>query len=118
MKDQNFFDRFTNVKKGLQSAWSTELSIRIEIFLGVAAVGLLFFLRPAPVWWAIVAIISGGVLTAELMNTALERLLDRMHPAHDPLIGQAKDCAAAAVFVMALASLAVLSALLYNELLS
>ena len=48
------------------------------------------------------------------VSAGLERALDKLHPVKDPLIGQAKDCAAAAVLVMALASLGVLAALLYE----
>lgn len=112
MKGQSFFSRFIFAMNGLKAAWAGELSFRIELMLGLGAFGLLCYLRPAPLWWAAVAIVAGGVLAAELINTALERALDKLHPVRDPLIGQAKDCAAAAVLVMSVASLAVLAALL------
>ncbi|HEX4924729.1 MAG TPA: diacylglycerol kinase [Bdellovibrionales bacterium] len=115
MKSQSFFLRFNYALQGLKAAWAGELSFRVEIILGLGAFGLLCYLRPAPAWWALVAIVSGGVLAAELINTALERALDKLHPVRDPLIGVAKDCAAAAVLIMSLASLAVLCALLYDS---
>ena len=44
----------------------------------------------------------GFILTAELLNTALEELCDKFQPTHDPHIAKIKDLAAAAVFVSAL----------------
>ena len=41
---------------------------------------------------------------AELLNTALEHLADRLHPEQHPTIQAAKDCAAAAVLVASLAA--------------
>ncbi len=112
MKGQNFFYRFVYALQGLRSAWRSELSFKVEIVAGIGAAILLFTFRPAPVWWALVAVVSAGVLAGGLVNTALEKALDKLQPEQDPMIGQAKDCAAAAVFVMCLAALAVLAALL------
>ena len=56
--------------------------------------------------WAILAVCVGMVLAAECLNTALERLSDRVAPERHPLVGQAKDAAAAAVLVAAMVSVA------------
>ena len=39
------------------------------------------------------------VIFAELVNTAIESIVDRIGPEHDPLSGQAKDLGSAVVFV-------------------
>jgi diacylglycerol kinase (ATP) len=57
------------------------------------------------------------VLGAELINTALERVLDRLHPDHHPVVKIAKDCAAGAVLVSSVAALGVFVALLVDALL-
>ena len=72
----------------------------------------LFWLRPAPLWWALIALVSGLVLAFELMNAALEKLIDRLHPERHPEIGAAKDMAAGAVLVLACAALIVGAAML------
>lgn len=54
-------------------------------------------------WWVLVLAI-GGVWTAEALNTAVEALADAVHPDHHPLVGRAKDVAAAGVLVSALAA--------------
>jgi len=73
-------------------------------------------LRPAPLWWALVALAVAVVLAAELANTALERLADRLHPEKHPEIKVAKDCMAAAVLVASLGALAVAAALAWELL--
>jgi diacylglycerol kinase (ATP) len=47
------------------------------------------------------------------MNSALEALADAVHPARDPRVGRAKDLAAGAVLIAAIAS-AVIGALLFG----
>ena len=51
------------------------------------------------------------MLTAELLNTALEQLADALHPQDSPASRTVKDCAAAAVLVASLGALAVAVAL-------
>ena len=53
---------------------------------------------PVPaLWWALSLLSAGLVLSLELLNTALERALDRLHQEQHESIRVAKDCAAAAV---------------------
>jgi len=58
------------------------------------------------VGWAVVALAMGLVLVAELLNTALEAVVDLVSPEQHRLAKLAKDCAAAAVLVAALAAVA------------
>jgi len=76
---------------------------------GVLAVLLIF--RPEPLWWAMVAVASAAVISAELFNTALEHLADHLHPQIHPSIRIVKDCAAGAVLVASLGAIAVAVAL-------
>ncbi len=76
----------------------------------VAAVYVLFFspfLGVSRGEYALELLCCGFVFAAECMNTALETLADRVHPARHPLIGRAKDAAAGAVLAAALFSAAV-----------
>lgn len=49
--------------------------------------------------WCVVSLCIGSVLTAEAFNTAIETIADKVSPDFDPLIGKAKDVAAAAVLL-------------------
>lgn len=73
--------------------------------LEVIAAGMMFSLA---VWeWVAILLCIGGVISAECMNTAIERLADRVSLEKNPLIKQAKDCGSAAVLVLAITSAAV-----------
>jgi len=55
--------------------------------------------HPRPWQWCALILSIGGVLTAELFNTAIEELIRVLHPDADPRIGRVLDIAAAAVLV-------------------
>ena len=89
-----------------------ERSFRIQVVLAIGAFGFLAILRPDAVWWAVFVLIIGAVLAAELFNTALEFLIDRVHPDLHPMIANAKDCAAGAVLLLSFAAIGILATLL------
>ena len=89
---------------GLITAFRWERILRIHgaIALCVIAGGALLALAA---WeWIAVTLCIGMVISAECMNTALERLADRVSLEKHPLIKQAKDCSSAAVLVLAITS--------------
>lgn len=88
--------------KGLKAAWYTEASFRLEVCL---------FAVLAPLgWWlgdtAIERVLLIGsmllVVSAELLNSAIETLIERYGAEHHELAGRAKDMGSAAVFVLML----------------
>jgi diacylglycerol kinase len=93
--------------EGLGYAWRTQRNIKIHtaISLAVSLVGLWVGLP----WrdWAVIALTMGVVFSAELINTAIEAIVDLASPQWHPLAKIAKDTAAAAVLVLALAAVVV-----------
>ena len=71
----------------------------------VCAAGLWFGLTGME--WCCLIFAMTCVWTAEALNTALECLADAAAPDHHPLVGRAKDVAAAAVLIAAIASVIV-----------
>ena len=106
-KNQPFWLRLGFALKGLGFALRSENSLKFQASAFVGAVLALAILRPGPLWWALVLLASGAVLAAELFNTALERLVDHLHPDVHPHIRIVKDCAAAAVLLTVLGAVAV-----------
>jgi undecaprenol kinase len=104
MKNKPLYQRFSFAINGILGAWKTESSFRVHTAMSAGVLLFMLWLRPAPVWWALILLTIGGVLSAELLNTALEQIVDRLHPKQHPLIGKAKDCAAGAVLVLSLVS--------------
>ncbi|WP_240096097.1 diacylglycerol kinase [Thermomonas flagellata] len=103
--------------KGLRAAWLHESSFRLEVYL-------LLVLAPLG-WWlgqtAVERVLLIGscllVLAMELMNSALEAVIERYGPEHHELAGRAKDMGSAAVFVLMMNVLLVWGVLLAPRLL-
>lgn len=57
--------------------------------------------------WAVILVCTGGVLCLEIMNTAIEKLVDLVSPEYNQLAGTIKDLSAAAVLVGSIVSAAV-----------
>ena len=113
-KNQSITRRFGFAFLGLAAAWRTEGNFRIQLIALLGVVATLLVVKIEPIWWALVLMTSGGVLTAELFNTAVEHLADHLHPETHPQIQIVKDCAAAAVLVTASSAFAVGVALLFH----
>lgn len=91
---------------GVRFAFS-QRNLRIDAGFAVAAVALgAFFGIDAPSWLAIVVCI-GLVMALEIVNTAIESVVDLASPDYHILAKHAKDCAAGAALVAAAASVAV-----------
>jgi diacylglycerol kinase (ATP) len=99
MKGLPFRQRLAFALHGLRLAAGREASFRTQLAAAAAVLALLLVSRPAPLWWAVMALAVGLVLVAELINSALEAVVDRLHPERHPEIGAAKDIAAGAVLV-------------------
>ncbi len=78
-----------------------------QIHLGVTAVVVVlgFFFRLDRLEWCLLIVAVMAVWVAEGMNTAFEALADAVRPEHHPLIGRAKDVAAAAVLFAVLGAI-------------
>lgn len=104
MKNRRFAARLGFAVAGLRLVFAREKSFRSQCALGAAAMAVMIGLRPGPLWWALAALSVGLVLALELANSALEYLLDHLHPDIAREIGAAKDAAAAGVLVASLAA--------------
>ena len=111
MKGRPFPYRLGYAIGGLRECWRSEANFRIQIVLAVLAFLALAVIRPAPVWWALVGLVSMLVLALEAINSAFERLIDHLHPEIHPGIGLIKDLAAGGVLLISIGSLIVAAAL-------
>jgi undecaprenol kinase len=115
-KNQGFAARLGFALNGLRAAWQGEHSFRTQVAIGALTVPVLLVLRPDAVWWALVAAMVVLVLSLELMNSALEALIDHLHPSLHPQIRIVKDMAAAAVLVACGGAVLVGALLVLSEL--
>lgn len=96
----SFKKSFGFALQGFRYTLATERNIRVMLGGAAFAVVMGFVLQLDLVSWAIVFLCIGCVLAAELMNTAIETVVDLVSPEYHPLAGHAKDIAAAAVYVL------------------
>ena len=108
---------FLYAAKGLKYAFSTQRNFRIHVVftLVALALGLLLELNKGDL--AIMTLTATSVLLVELLNTAIESVVDlaigkRFHP----LAQIAKDCSAGAVLVASISSLLIAILLLFPPL--
>ena len=107
MKGRPIRERMGFALAGLVEAHARESSFRVHVRTLLSAVVVLLLVRPAPVWWAAIAVVSALVLAFEMLNSALEGLVDLRHPAIHPEVKVIKDMASAAVLVAGLGALVV-----------
>ena len=97
-KHPTFKRSFLFAVQGFRTAIQTERNIKVMLCGAVFAVTMGLALRINPIEWAIVLLCCGVVVAAELINTAIETVVDLVSPEYHPLAGRAKDIAAGAVW--------------------
>jgi diacylglycerol kinase (ATP) len=85
--------------KGLRAAWRNESAFRQESMLAVVLAPLAFWLGRSALEIGFLIATLAFVLTTELLNSAIEAVVDRASPELNELAGRAKDMGSAAVFV-------------------
>ena len=80
-------------------AFRSEQAIREEIFALILSLPVAWFVAATATRAVELVCSVAFVLVVELLNTAIEKLADRLTTDHDPKIGQVKDMGSAAVGV-------------------
>ena len=113
----NLFVSFKYAWAGITYAFQTQRNFRIHLAFCTWAIGLSVFLHLETVEITIIALTSGLVLTLELVNTAIESVVDlTVKQSYHELAKVAKDCAAGAVLISALVALLVAAILILPPL--
>lgn len=82
----------------------TERNMRIHLTFTVLVIIFGWILRISITEWLLCLLCFGLVFTAEMVNTAIENVVDLVSPQQNKLAGKAKDMAAGAVLVSAIIS--------------
>lgn len=85
--------------KGLKSAFKNEAAFRHEVFLACILIPLAFWLTKDKIELVLMVGSVLLVLVAELLNSAIESVVDRIGKEYHELSGRAKDQGSAAVFI-------------------
>jgi len=103
---------FRHAGRGLAWALSSQANLRVHLVAAAVVLIAALVLRFSVIEFVGLVLCFTVVVAAELFNTTLEVLIDYAWPEHHPMIGRAKDVAAAAVLVAA-AGAAIVGVLLF-----
>ncbi|UEQ77934.1 diacylglycerol kinase [Chryseobacterium arthrosphaerae] len=95
---------FLNAFRGVFAMIKTERNFQIELAAFLINLFLIFYFNLSGTDAALILLVSAAVLSAEIFNTAIERICDLIQPDFDPRIGFIKDISAGAVILMAIAA--------------
>ncbi len=93
--------------RGICRAVRTQRNMRIHLVIAVIAIVLGLLLSISPIEWCAIVLCIVIVFALEILNTALESIIDLVSPDYHELAGRAKDCSAGAVLVAAVGSVLV-----------
>lgn len=88
--------------EGIFEAVRTEPNMKVHLFASVMAILTGLFLKISQVEWLAIFSVIALVFILELLNTAIEAVVDLASPKKHPKAKLAKDVSAGAVFVAAL----------------
>jgi len=88
-----------NSRNGLAFAFRSEQAFREELIALLLAIPLAWLICVTPVRRLELVMVVLLLMVVELLNTAIEKLADRLTTDHDPQIGRVKDMGSAAVGV-------------------
>jgi len=98
---------FVHAFRGMLETYRSERNFRIHLAVAAVAVGFGLWMELSASEWRWIVLCIALVCALELMNTAVEALVDLLSPAEHPLARKAKDAAAGAVLVAAAFSVVV-----------
>ncbi|MFZ4929293.1 diacylglycerol kinase family protein [Chryseobacterium sp. Mn2064] len=107
MQKPSLHKSFLNAFRGIFMMIKTERNFQIELVAFFVNLFLIFYLQLNKIDAALVLMVSFAVLSAEIFNTAVERICDIIQPNFDKRIGFIKDISAGAVILMTISSVVV-----------
>lgn len=89
---------------GIRVVWREEINFRIEVVIAVVVLCLAYYLNFLMRDLMIIIVCIGAVLSAEILNTAVEDLCNKVEPNVDPIIGKVKDIMGGFVLIVCFTS--------------
>jgi len=96
--------KFEFALKGIKTAFSEEAHLRFHTIAAIIVILFGFYFDLSTIEWLIIVVCIGGVIAFELINSAIESLVDLKSPEQHPIAGKVKDISAGAVLIISIAS--------------
>lgn len=104
---RNFILSFLYALIGIVKAFKEQRNVRIQLCCAIAAIAAGFYFNILIIEWIVIFVMIALVLALELINTAIENLVNLVTTERLPLAGKIKDIAAGAVLIAASVSIIV-----------
>ena len=117
MRNQPKYRLFKNTTyaiNGLIDVIKYETSFKIELFLAIILIPIIFIIDATLTYKLFMFIALMGVLIAEVINSAIERVVDLVTLEHHPMAGRAKDVGSTIVFMSITLFVVVWGSILYT----
>lgn len=101
--------------RGLRCAWRSEAAFRLEVVVVVPLLIVALVLGVTPTQRLLLIVATPAILVVELLNSAIEAVVDRIGPERHPLAEQAKDMGSAAVLLSLVAAGVVWGLVLWDK---
>ncbi|WP_042145979.1 diacylglycerol kinase family protein [Paucisalibacillus sp. EB02] len=98
---------FKYAVNGLREVFKSERNFRLHLFSTIIVIIAGIFYEIHYTEWTAVVVVVGLVITAEILNTAIEEIINYVKPEIHPAAKKIKDLAAAGVFMAAITALIV-----------
>ena len=112
---KRIFSAFFYSIDGLKSAWRHEHAFRQELVLFIVATAIALALRISAFEKLVLIAVMVLILIVELINSAIEAVVDRISLERHPLSKNAKDFGSAAVLLACLLAAATWGVVLFNR---
>lgn len=104
MKNHSFYDSFRHAFDGIKTLLKEERNMRIHLGMTILVIMCSVIFSLSTLKKAVVILLCALVICAELINTAIENVIDMNTAVFNMYAKRAKDLAAAAVLVLSIAS--------------
>ena len=118
MKKNKFYKSVLFALTGIAHGISKERNIKIQVLIGISVILISILLRIPKIEFIIILFISFFVIILELLNTSLEKLIDKICPQYDAEYGRIKDITAGAVLLAVILSIIIGVLILFRPIIS
>jgi undecaprenol kinase len=101
---KRFVKGFAYAAKGIRAALEGQLNLKIHFGLAAAVIIAGLYVGLSSLEWCLILLAIGLVISLEMINTGIEKIVDLVTEEVHPLAAQAKDIAAGSVLVASIIS--------------
>jgi diacylglycerol kinase len=99
---RRFFKSFIYALQGISISTREQRNLKVQAFVGMLTVGAGLYFDITATEWCLILLVIGMVMGMEMMNSAVESLVDLVTEEFKPLAGKVKDIAAGAVLFVSI----------------